>query len=73
MVNCGVGCRRGQDPRLLWHRLAATASIRPPAWEHPCATAAALKTKKTNKIKKIKKKKKKVPKLIGTGGSFQGE
>ena len=29
-VSCGVGCRRGSDPELLWlwRRLAATAPIR---------------------------------------------
>ena len=30
----------------LWHRLASTALIRPLAWEPPCATDAALKSKK---------------------------
>ena len=40
-MNCGVGGRRGLDPELLW--LAATALIRPLAWEPPYATAAALK------------------------------
>ena len=32
-VSCGAGLRRGSDPALLWlwHRLAATAPIRPPA------------------------------------------
>ena len=34
-VNCGVGCRRGLDPKLLWlwRRPVATAPIRPLAWE----------------------------------------
>ena len=38
-----------KDPALLWlwHRLAATAPIRPPALEPPCATGVALeKTEK---------------------------
>ena len=32
---CGVGRRQGSDPALLWLwlRLAATAPIRPLAWE----------------------------------------
>ena len=58
-VSCGVGCRCVSDPALLclWHRWAATALIRPLAWETPYATGEALKKKKTNK-KKTKKKKK---------------
>ena len=56
-MSCGVGHRHGLDPALLWrwHRLAATALIRPQAWEPPYATGVALekakKDKKTNKIK----------------------
>ena len=49
-VSCGVIHRRGSDPVLLWlwHRLVATASIRPLAWEPPYAVGAALqKAKKT--------------------------
>ena len=45
-VNCGVGCRRGSDPVLLWHRPAAKALIGPLAWEPPYAMGAALKNKK---------------------------
>ena len=49
-MNCGVGRRRGSDPKLLWHRLVATAPIRPLAWELPYAKGAALeKTKKKKK------------------------
>ena len=46
-----------KDPVLLWLWCgpAATAPIRPLAWESPCAEGAALK-----KGKKTKKKKKKV-------------
>ena len=38
-VSCGVGCRRGSDPALLWlwRRPAATALIGPLAWEPPYA------------------------------------
>ena len=41
--SCGIGCRRGSDPKLLWlwHRPAATAPIRPLAWEPPYAAGAA--------------------------------
>ena len=47
-VSCGVGCKCGSDPVLLWLwcRLAAIAPIRPQAWELPYATGAALKSKK---------------------------
>ena len=38
----------------LWHRTAATALIRPLAWEPPYAEGAALKRKK--KAKRQKKK-----------------
>ena len=38
-VSYGVGRRRGSDPELLWlwRRPAATAPIRPLAWEPPYA------------------------------------
>ena len=41
VVSCGVGCRHGSDPLLLWlwHRLAAVVLI------HPYATDATLKSK----------------------------
>ena len=44
-VSCGVGCRRGSDPALLWLwcRTATTAPIQPQAWESPYAIGAALK------------------------------
>ena len=53
-MSCGVGCRHGSDPALLWlcHRPAGTALIRPLAWEPPYAAEVALeKTHKTNKQK----------------------
>ena len=36
-VSCGVDCRPGLDPVLLWlqHRPAAVALIQPLAWELP--------------------------------------
>ena len=51
-VSCGVGCRRGSDPVLLWLwcRPAAAALIRPLAWELPYAMEVAPeKGKKTKK------------------------
>jgi len=50
-VSCGVGCRRGSDPTLLWPwcRPAATALIRPLAWEPPYAAGAALEKAKKKK------------------------
>ena len=46
-MSCGVGCRHGLDPTLLWLgcRPAAAALIQPLAWEQPYVTHAALKTK----------------------------
>ena len=48
LQSCGIGCRCGTDPMLLWlwHRPAALAPIWPPAWELPYATCAAIKRKK---------------------------
>ena len=52
-LSCGVGsdpvavsCGAGSDPVLLWLwcRPAATAPIRPLAWEPPHAVSAALKS-----------------------------
>ena len=42
-VSCGVGCRRGSDPTLLWlwRRLVA--------WEPPYAVGAALEKAKRQK------------------------
>ena len=56
-VSCGVGCRRGSDLVLLWlwHRLVATAPIRPLAWEPPCAAGAAQQMAKDKKKKRGKK------------------
>ena len=43
-VSCGVGHRPGSDLVLLWlcHSPAATALIRPLAWEPPYAVGVAL-------------------------------
>ena len=53
-MSCGVGCRHGSDPTLLWlwYRPVATAPIRLLAWEPPCATGAALEKAKRPKKKK---------------------
>ena len=55
-MSCGVGCRRGSDPELLWLwcRLAAVALIRPLAWEPPYAMGAAQEMAKRKKKKKQK-------------------
>ena len=58
-VSYGVGHRRSSDPPLLWlwRRLAATAPIRPLAWEPPYAAGVALE----NMQKDRKKRKEKNP------------
>ena len=47
-VSCGVGHRLSLCPALLWlwHRPAATAPIRPLAWEPPYAVDAAPEKEK---------------------------
>ena len=54
-MSYGVGCRRGSDPELLWlwHRPAATALMRPLAWDPPYATGVALEKTKKGQKKKI--------------------
>ena len=57
-MSCGVGCRGGLDPTLLWlwHRQATAASIRPLVWERVYAGGAAQEMEKRQKInKKLKK------------------
>ena len=66
-MSCGVGCRLGLDPELLclWHRPAAVALIRPPAWELPYAEGEAPKKQKEKKKKnKTNKTKQPPPKKI---------
>ena len=60
-MSCGVGCRCGSDPELLWpwHKQAATVLIRLLAGEPPYAEGVAL-----GKIKKIIKKKKNGDELL---------
>ena len=61
-MSCGVGLRRASDPALLWlwHRPAATAPIRPLAWEPPYTVGGALekakRQKQTNKQKTLSSK-----------------
>ena len=67
-MSCGVGCRRGSDPALLWlwRRPVATAPIQPLAWEPPYAAGAAQEiattTTTAKKDKRQKKKKQKTNK-----------
>ena len=59
-MSCGVGCRLGLDPVLLWlwRRLVAMALIRPLAWESPYALGTALeKAKMTPPPKKQQQQK----------------
>ena len=44
-MSCGVGCRHGSDPVLLWWRCrpAGAAPIQPLAWESPYTMGMALK------------------------------
>ena len=56
-MRCGVGCRRGSDPVLLWlwHSLEAKVLIGPLAWELQYAVGGAKENgKKTKKKKKTK-------------------
>ena len=56
-MSCGVDCRCGSDPALLWLwcMLVATALTRPLAWEPPYAVRVALE-----KAKRQKKRKKEI-------------
>ena len=57
-MSCGVGCRRGSDPALLWLwcRPAAIALIPPLAWELPYAAPVALKQTNKNNNNEMKPK-----------------
>jgi len=54
-MSCGVGCRRGSDPALLWLwcRPVAIAPIGPLAWESPYAAEAAQEIAKRQKKKRM--------------------
>ena len=49
-MSCGVDCRRGSNPALLWlwHGPVATAPIQPLGWEPPYAVGAAQEMAKTH-------------------------
>ena len=53
-MSSGIGSRRGSDPELLWlwRKQAATALIRPLAWEPTYAVGAAQEIAKRQKKKK---------------------
>ena len=53
-MSCSAGRKRGSDPMLLWlwQRPAATALIRPLAWEPPYAMGVAQEMAKRSKKKK---------------------
>ena len=53
-MSCGVGCRCGSDPTLLWlwHRPVAIAPTGPLAGESPYAARAAQEIAKRQKKKK---------------------
>ena len=55
-MSCGIARKRRSDLALLWlwRRLAATAPIRPLAWEPLYATGAAQENGKKKKKKKKK-------------------
>ena len=48
-MGCGVGRSCSSDPMWLWPWPAATAPIRPLAWELPCAEGVVLKRRKKRK------------------------
>ena len=53
-MSCGVGCKGGLDPTLLWlwyRPVSAIAPIRPLAWELPYAAGVTLKRQKGKKKK----------------------
>ena len=56
-MSCGVGCRCGWAPALLWlwSRLAAVSLIRPLAWDPPYAMGTAQKGEKERRRRKKKR------------------
>ena len=52
-MSYGIGHRLSSELVLLWLWLAATAPIRPLAWEPPYATGVALKKDKGQKKKNV--------------------
>ena len=71
----GVGLRCSSDPELLWlwHRPAATALIRPLAWETSRTVGMAQKKKKKKKKRKKERKKERMTEKAGaTSGPSDG-
>ena len=70
-MSCGIGCRHGSNPTLLWlcRRLAATATIRPLAWEPPYAASVVLKKQKNKKEQEGGQAVLSVPRASGAGGA----
>ena len=52
-MSCGVDCRHGSDPELLWlwHRLVAATPIWPLVWEPSYAAGGGCSPKKQKKAK----------------------
>ena len=71
---CGVGCRCGSDPALLWLwcRPAGAAPIGPLAWDPPYTTHVALKSK-MKKRKEGREEKEKRREGKGRGGERRGK
>ena len=74
-MSCGVGCRRGLDPALLWFwcRPVATAPIRPLAWNLHIAAGVAQEKAKRQKKKKEKRKKKFTRRTLRGVTEFAGD
>ena len=76
-MSCGVGCRHGLGPALLWlwDRPAAVAPSQPLAWKLPDAAGAALKRQKRKKEGQERKRerKKEKGKEGGRKGKRKGE
>ncbi len=56
-MSCGVDCRLGLDPALLWlwRRPVAITPIQPLAWEPPYVAGAALEETKKKKKEKSRR------------------
>ena len=52
-MRCGVVRRHSLDLLWLWHRLVATALIKPLAWEPPYAAGVALKKEKKKSMQNL--------------------
>jgi len=72
-MSCGVGHRHGSDPGLLWlwRGLAATAPIRPLAWEPPYTTGVALEKRPKKPKNKQTKNTKNLPDITNAVNNNQ--